>query len=629
MSFFLCGKTRGPRFSASRRRLHVEQLEARCLPSGYTPAQITQAYGFNQFFFTSPSGQQIQGNGAGQTIAIVDAYGSPTIYGDVSTFDQTYGLGSSTSFLTVAQPQGVPKTNAGWALETSLDVEWAHAIAPAANILLVEAKTSSTANLMSAVQYAASQPGVVAVSTSWGSAEYSGETAYDSTFTTPSGHVGGSNGLGGAALPGGITFVASSGDSGVPSYPATSPNVLSVGGTTLNLAAGGGYGSETAWSGSGGGYSTYEPRPSYQSSVQSSTMLSSPDVAYNANPSTGYSVYDTTRYGGQSGWFTVGGTSAGAPQWAALVAIADQGRALAGLGSLNGATQTLPALFSMPSTNFHDITSGRNAGYSAGPGYDLVTGLGSPYANLVIQSLVSYKGTASSPATGTASPTGTGSGPSHAVALPNSAVAAPPEHQPAGGQPSLIIAAPSMSPRGIASPLNPSGLIPSSSAPSGGDEPGQLVAAATLPMGPLTSLQGWSATPAPPPLHGGAALFADRSDGMVTQPGTVLDDLGDAAALPTAFQILVNDSRLEDGDSLEGSPGIPGVGETAMQWPDGNAPAIAVPAEEWPAAAGADSLALAVGLVLASQYGTGEHSPRPHPNGRAGRARLYRYSDDQ
>src|SRR5262249_13368411 len=123
--------------------------------------------------------------------------------------------------------------------------------------------------------------------------------------------------------------------------------------------------------------------PAYQSGVtQSSTKRTSPDVAYDADPATGVAVYDSMN----GGWLTVGGTSAGAPQWAALLAIADQGRALAGKNTL-GSAGTPGAIYNMPATNFHDITSGNN-GYAAGPGYDLVTGRGSPKANLVINHLV-------------------------------------------------------------------------------------------------------------------------------------------------------------------------------------------------------------------------------------------------
>lgn len=116
-------------------------------------------------------------------------------------------------------------------------------------------------------------------------------------------------------------------------------------------------------------------------------MRTNPDVAYNADPNTGYAIYDTVPYYGQTGWFEVGGTSAGAPQWSALVAIANQGRALANESSLSGASQTLPALYNMSASDFHDITSGTSTGtpnYTAGPGYDLVTGRGTPLANLVV-----------------------------------------------------------------------------------------------------------------------------------------------------------------------------------------------------------------------------------------------------
>jgi fibronectin type 3 domain-containing protein len=150
----------------------------------------------------------------------------------------------------------------------------------------------------------------------------------------------------------------------------------------------GNYLGESAWSGSGGGLSSLLPQPSYQNGVvtQSSTSRANPDVSYDANPNTGFAVYDTF---GQGGWLQVGGTSASAPQWAALIAIADQGRALAGLGSLDGFTQTLPKLYQLAgSGDFHDITSGSNGAFSAGPGYDLVTGIGSPIANRLVADLV-------------------------------------------------------------------------------------------------------------------------------------------------------------------------------------------------------------------------------------------------
>ncbi len=263
----------------------------------------------------------------------------------------------------------------GWELEESLDVEWAHAIAPGAKILLVEASSTGMNDLLQGVSYAASHANVVSMS--WGGSEFSGQTSYDSMFSKS-----------------GVAFVASSGDSGAPiSWPASSPNVLAVGGTQLTLTSSGAWSAETGWSGSGGGPSAYENQPTYQKgTVTSTTMRANPDVAYNASPSTGYAVYDSVPYSGTTyGWLQVGGTSAGAPQWSALLAIADEGRVAARQAPLNSTNpqQVMDILYQNPG-DFHDITSGTSTGspnYTAGPGYDYVTGLGSPMANLVIGSL--------------------------------------------------------------------------------------------------------------------------------------------------------------------------------------------------------------------------------------------------
>jgi hypothetical protein len=351
-------------------------------PRGFTPAQVRHAYGFDQISFNGSPG-----DGTGTTIAIVDAFDDPNVASDLRAFDARFGLPDPT-FTKVNQSGGstLPPANGRWAGEIALDVEWSHAIAPRANILLVEANDNSYANLFTAVRYAAYQPGVVAVSMSFGGSEFASETANDSTFLTPAGHPG-------------VTFVASSGDHGAPpSYPAVSPNVLAVGGTTLTLNANNTIQSETGWSqgsdwwdptlASGGGISAVESQPAYQRGVvtQSSTMRTSPDVAYDADPNTGFPVYDSFNNGTQTPWSETGGTSAAAPQWAALIAIADQGRALAGQASLDGPHQTLPALYALPATDFHDVTSGNN-GFSAGPGYDLVTGRGTPVANQVVADL--------------------------------------------------------------------------------------------------------------------------------------------------------------------------------------------------------------------------------------------------
>jgi hypothetical protein len=364
-------------------------------PSGLSPQQIAGAYGVNQIKF---SGGKVVGNGAGQTIAIVTAYNDPNIGSDLAAFDSQFGLASPPS-LTVKNLGGTA-TDAGWALETSLDVEWAHALAPAAKILLVEAVSSSLADLFSAVSYASNQAGVSVVSMSWGTNEFWGQWSYDRLFTTPAGHAG-------------VTYVAASGDSGAwngPMYPSVSPNVLAVGGTSLTLSGGSSYGSESGWSGSTGGFSGYdsywwfyETAPSYQVAAQQAVGLNygvrtTPDVSFNADPISGVAVYDSVSYAGQSGWFQLGGTSAAAPAWAGLIAIANQGLATGGKGPLSG-TQAQTDLYALPSSDFHVITTGAN-GYAATPGYDLVTGLGSPKANLVIAGLLSANGVSESPVTG-------------------------------------------------------------------------------------------------------------------------------------------------------------------------------------------------------------------------------------
>lgn len=379
------GITISPTHVQSGNPIHGPQAGS-STPSGLTPAQVRHAYGFDQVTFQNGT---IKGDGTGQTIAIIDAFDDPSIVTDLSVFDQQFGLPAPPSFTKVGlNSRGVastttfPTPDASWAGETELDVEWAHAVAPGASILLVEANSDSDTDLLRAVDYARKQPGVVAVSMSWGSSETSSEASSDSYFTTPSGH-------------GGVSFFGSSGDDGSPGiWPALSTHVIGVGGTVLNIDSQGNYLSETGWSGSGGSRSLYLAQPSYQAglvisngttTVSASGKRVGPDVAYVASPSTGVAVYGTYGWGG---WSTVGGTSASAPQWAALLAIADQGRALAGLSSLDGFTQTLPALYKLPSSDFHDVTSGSNGGFRAGTGYDLVTGRGTPIANLVVRDLV-------------------------------------------------------------------------------------------------------------------------------------------------------------------------------------------------------------------------------------------------
>ena len=223
-------------------------------------------------------------------------------------------------------------------------------------------------------------PGVVAVSMSWGFSEFPHEAAYNSAFTTPAGHTG-------------ITFLAASGDSGSqggPEWPASAPNVVSVGGTTLIAAGSGQYQLELPWSGSSGGYSRYEAEPSYQRSVQNTGKRSTPDVSFDGDPNSGVNVYETSPITGLGSWEVVGGTSLGTPAWAAIIAIADQGRALHGQGSLNGSTQTLPTLYALPAADFHAVTVyTRRARLAAAATANTVTGRGTPNGALLVNGLVS------------------------------------------------------------------------------------------------------------------------------------------------------------------------------------------------------------------------------------------------
>jgi len=308
-------------------------------PSGLSPSAIETVYGF-------PT------SGGSGTIAIVDAYDDPTAASDLASFSRQYGL--PTPNFTKVNQNGVtgsyPPVDPGWALEISLDIEWAHAIAPSAPILLVEANGADVTDLLVAERYAGGHASYV--SNSWGAGEFGGETFDDSAFAAP-----------------GVSYFAASGDSGRgSSYPAASPNVVAVGGTSLKFTGAGTLAAETAWSGSGGACSFLERAPvaqltfSQYSQVHCNGMRAIPDVALDADPNSGVAVLDSTPYQGSSGWWTVGGTSVATPIWAAEASV--QGVTLSS-STLYGST--IP---------FRDILTGSN-GYSAGPGLDLVTGRGS------------------------------------------------------------------------------------------------------------------------------------------------------------------------------------------------------------------------------------------------------------
>jgi subtilase family serine protease len=340
-------------------------------PTGYVPLQIRHAYGLDQ----------LTNGGAGQVIAVVDAFGSPTLQNDLNVFCDQFGL-PRTTLQFVYGGARTKRTDAGWALETSLDVEWAHALAPKAKIIVAVAGSASTANLTAAID-AAVNAGATIVSMSWGGSEFSSQASYESHFQ----HSG-------------VTFLASSGDNGSgASWPATSPSVVSVGGTTLPLDAVGNLTSpESGWSGSGGGFSSYFNRPSWQNGWQTNAYRAFPDVALVADPATGVAVYDTTSYNGKSGWFKVGGTSASCPMWGAIVALANEQRVASGAPLLTGSDAALYSVAGSTETSgaslygffFFDVSSGSNGGFSATPKFDEVTGLGSPVTVNLVPGMAAY-----------------------------------------------------------------------------------------------------------------------------------------------------------------------------------------------------------------------------------------------
>jgi len=459
-----------------RRWLDFESLEIRVLLALLSPSEVRHAYGIDQIMYGSTVG-----NGAGQTIAIIDpgddhafvdstaanfntsdlyhfdhepsvnlpdppsfrvigeTGGARPSYIGIATATETgtlvtvtttspHGLSTGNN-VTIAEagvagynggykvasvpnpttftatstattpPTGLPNSTGGTinnpvnTAETALDVEWSHAMAPAANIVLVELNTFSDGDIATGVNTAASI-GASVVSMSFIGGEFPGETggsttSYDDGLFTAPGvcYFTGSGDNGGAFTPGSN-----------PGYPSVSPNVLSVGATNLNLNPDGSYQSETGWSnppmiggnagGSGGGISVYETQPAFQQGTvtkvtQSTTSRTTPDVSFLGGSLTPVHIYDSL--GG--GDYGVAGTSLSSPCWAGLIAIADQGLVLGGQPLLDSHPALQTKLYDLPLSDFHDITSGNN-GFAAGPGYDVVTGIGTPVANLLIPDLV-------------------------------------------------------------------------------------------------------------------------------------------------------------------------------------------------------------------------------------------------
>ncbi|WP_406071548.1 hypothetical protein OG372_32525 [Streptomyces sp. NBC_01020] len=334
---------------------------------GYSPQQIQARLG-------------LKGDGTGQTIAIVDAYDYPTAKADLNHFAAHFDLpqtcdsvpaGTDCFDFQQTYASGTkPAANSGWEEEEALDIEWAHSVAPHAKIVLMEAADASTTGLFQAVDKAASlHP--AAVSNSWGMSEFSEESFYD-------GHCKLADSV----------CTQSTGDAGYPAgYSSTNPYALAIGGTSLQLDSSGATLGETAWSSTGGGLSYFEKRPAYQKGVQSSRFRATPDVSFVADPRTGVAVY--TSAGGTAQWLEVGGTSLSAPVWAAVLTAADQLRATAHKPHLAAAGpdgDTAHRDVYGLGASLKDITSGSNGlcgtECTAGPGYDTVTGLGSPLAGV-------------------------------------------------------------------------------------------------------------------------------------------------------------------------------------------------------------------------------------------------------
>ena len=315
--------------------------------TGYTPCDLQNAYAFPSL---------LAGNG--QTVAVVDAYDDPNAESDLAVYRSTYGLPPCTTangcFRKVDQNGGAsyPSANVGWAQEESLDLDMVSAVCPNCRILLVEATTNSFLNLFAAVDTAA-RLGANTISNSYGGAEFSSETLYDSHYNHP-----------------GVAITASSGDNGYGvAFPASSQYVTAVGGTRLVPAGGTRGWSETAWSGAGSGCSAYEAKPPWQNDTGCSRRTVA-DVSAVADPSTGVAVYDTY---GSSGWLVFGGTSVASPIIAAVYGLAGNAAAAVSGSYPYGHTSSL-----------NDVTSGSNGSCggsylcTALPGYDGPTGLGTP-----------------------------------------------------------------------------------------------------------------------------------------------------------------------------------------------------------------------------------------------------------
>jgi subtilase family serine protease len=328
-------------------------LASETLPNGFSPAEVKSYYNFE----TSTTA------GKGQTIALVVAYSNPYLLSDLAYFSQKFNL-PTPNIRIVNQTGGsiLPAVDASWVREITLDVQWAHAIAPGADILVVCATTGDLDNIYEATWYAAQNAKYVSMS--WGSAEFESQSDFDAQFKK--------------YTDAGVSFFAASGDFGANvNYPASSPSVIGVGGTTIKVDSNKVFTSEIAWFSSGGGCSVYAEAPIAQSSNAGYSTKSCasrrgvPDISLLADPQSGaliYHTYGCNATGVTTCWIVMGGTSLGSPIAAALAAV-------------SGRSFTHQMVYS-GGLSFRDVTSGSsydsNGNYqNATVGYDLVTGVGS------------------------------------------------------------------------------------------------------------------------------------------------------------------------------------------------------------------------------------------------------------
>lgn len=373
----------------------------------YSPQEIRHAYGVDTLLSHGD-------NGKGETIVIVDSYGSPTIAADLAAFDKGYKLPAPPSFKVVHPLGTVPwnptkfKDQANWAAETTLDVEWSHAMAPDAKIVLLTSPVDETEGVQGMPQFNALENYALkhhlgqVWSQSWGATENTlftkaGKKVFASFEATYA-----------QAAKAGVTVLASTGDAGTANvnvagkiypfptvnFPASSPLVTAVGGTSLTASTKGAYKSEQVWNSgggaTGGGISQFFKEPSYQKNLPAAMQKKLgnhrgiPDISWNADPSTAVLIYLSAKVAGQAGYYAIGGTSEGSPDWAGLVADLDQATGHP-LGLLNTTLYTL----GKAGSGFHDVTVGKNGldgvkGYSAAKGWDLATGWGTPKVSTLV-----------------------------------------------------------------------------------------------------------------------------------------------------------------------------------------------------------------------------------------------------